>query len=228
MCRAIRRGSLDAVDNADERVGDGGRDVRVVPEVRRGRHALGVAGHIGEAPERGVKGVAHEATGANLIHGAATASPAASARLAPAIRSRTICTMATHASVEVGCARDHGNGARLVVGGIGKRERDSAHEQAAAVVPLPRKAVSALERLARSVTDVEEPIDRVGTLVVPPEKSLADVLDVNTPQLTISVSDCTRHRRVIASRARRLAVANAAELVNAAGRAPRTGLVRHT
>ena len=106
-------------------------------------------------------------------------------------------------------------------------QRDRAHERAVAVVPLPRKALPALERLARGVADVEEPVDRVGTLAIPPHEAPADVVDVNAPQLTEAVADRERHRRVVAPRARRLVVAAVADHVRAAERAPRTELVRN-
>ena len=86
---------------------------------------------------------------------------------------------------------------------VGERKRDRAHERAVAVVPLPRKAVPALERLASGVADVEEPVDRVDALAIPPHEALTDVVDVNAPQLTVAVADGERHRRIIAPRAPR-------------------------
>ena len=123
--------------------------------------------------------------------------------------------------------RDRGDGAHLVVGSVGERERDRAHERAVAVVPLPRKAAPALERPSRGVADVEEAVDRVGALAVPPHEAPADVIDVNAPQFAVAVTDGERHRRVIAPRARRLIVAAVADHARAAERAPRTELVRN-
>ena len=122
--------------------------------------------------------------------------------------------------------RDRGDGAHLVVGGVGERERDRAHERAVAVVPLPREPVPALERFARGVANVKEPVDGVGALAIPPNEAPADVVDVNAPQLTIAVADRKRHRRVVAPRTRRLVVAAVTDHVRAAERAPRTKLIR--
>ena len=172
LVEPLGRDPLDAVDDAGERAGNGGRGVRVIPEIHRDERALGVARRVGQTPERRVEGVANEAGRADLAH-------------------RSRCNVARHlrrtrAGNEVprdmhhGDAylrrdrvrvRNRGDGAPLVVGGVGERERDRAHERAVAVVPLPRKAVPALERLARGIAHVEEPVDRVGTFAIPPHEA---------------------------------------------------------
>lgn len=78
------------------------------------------------------------------------------------------------------------------------------------------------------VADVEEPVDGVGALAVPPHEVPTDVVDVNEPQFTIAVTNRERHRRVVAPRARQLVVTPVTDHVRAAERASRPKLVRNT
>ena len=132
----LGRNPLDAVDDAGERAGDGGRGVRVVPEVHRSEGALSVARRVGQTPERGVKGVAHEAAGADFVHGP-RGNIARHVRRARA--GNEVPRDAHHGDARLRRrrvrVRDRGDGAHLVVGGVGERERDRAHERAVAVVP---------------------------------------------------------------------------------------------
>lgn len=87
--------------------------------------------------------------------------------------------------------------------------------------------MSALDRLTRGVTDVEETVCEIGTFTIPLHEAPANITEVNTPQFLITITDCNCHRHVVAPRASRLVVAVMADHVRAAERTPQTELVRN-
>ena len=81
----------------------------------------------------------------------------------------------------------------LVVGRIGERERNGAHQRAVAVIALPRAAAPAIERDRRGYPYIEQAVDGIGALVSPGPETRQDIVRFHAPQLAVGIAE--RQRR---------------------------------
>ena len=205
-----------------------GGGVRVVPQVHRREHALGVARGVGEAPQGGALGVQHEAAGADL---ALWDAYEAARDVARSLAGDEPAGHVHHANARLAGGgvrvRDGGDGAHLVVRRAGEGEREDAHEGPVAVVALARATAPGGERVGGGAADVEEAAHGVRALAVPTDEALPHVANVDAARGTDAVAARERHGGVVTPSAGGLVVRAVPRHARALERAAGAELVRH-
>lgn len=77
--------------------------------------------------------------------------------------------------------RDGRDGTDLLVVHLREGKRKDAHERAIAVVELARTASAFIECVSCRVTDIEEPIYRIGPFPIPLDEAPPHILDIDRP-----------------------------------------------